>query len=66
MTAAGIRAALAASAAGMIAKSVNEHKAAAQQLDQADYTLLALSGVPLSWRNRNPHSASLFCRSGLA
>ena len=40
MTEAGIRAALAAGAAGVIAKSVNEQPAAARQLDRADYAFL--------------------------
>ncbi len=52
MTEAGIRAALRAGAAGVIAKSVNEQPGAAQQLDRADYAWLA--------------DGSLFNRSGLA
>jgi dihydroorotate dehydrogenase len=51
MTEAGIRAALRAGAAGVIAKSVNEQPAAARQLDRADYAELGDSD---------------FCRSGLA
>lgn len=63
MTEAGIRAALAAGAAGVVAKSVNEQMAAARQLDQADYC----------WLDPNAHLSqmpdrrgALFCRSGLS
>lgn len=63
MTEAGIRAALAAGAAGVIAKSVNEQPAAAQQLDRADYTWLDCNGGITD----RPHSrGSSFCRSGLS
>jgi dihydroorotate dehydrogenase len=51
MTAAGIRAALAAGAAGVIAKSVNENPAGGRQLDRADYAFVG---------------ESLFNRSGLS
>ncbi|MSP00149.1 MAG: dihydroorotate dehydrogenase [Acetobacteraceae bacterium] len=54
MTEAGIRAALAAGAAGVIARSVNERPEAARQLDLADYITLDLEGA-----------RSLFNRSGL-
>jgi dihydropyrimidine dehydrogenase (NAD+) subunit PreA/dihydroorotate dehydrogenase (NAD+) catalytic subunit len=54
MTEAGIRAALAAGAAGVIAKSVNERPEAARQLDLADYIMLDIGG-----------GRSLFNRSGL-
>jgi dihydroorotate dehydrogenase len=60
MTEAGIRAALHAGAAGVIAKSVNEQPAAARQLDRADYAQLDADGSPV------PHGVSNFCRSGLA
>jgi dihydroorotate dehydrogenase (NAD+) catalytic subunit len=60
MTEAGIRAALRAGAAGVIAKSVNEQPAAARQLDRADYAQLDASGAPAE------HGVSIFCRSGLA
>jgi dihydroorotate dehydrogenase (NAD+) catalytic subunit len=60
MTEAGIRAALRAGAAGVIAKSVNEQPAAARQLDRADYAQLDASGAPTE------HGVSIFCRSGLA
>lgn len=59
MTEADIRAALAAGAAGVIAKSVNERADAAAQLDRADYVLLDRCHA------RSPGGASLFCRSGL-
>lgn len=60
MTEAGIRAALRAGVAGVIAKSVNEQPAAARQLDRADYVQLDAAGAPV------PHGVSIFCRSGLA
>ncbi len=60
MTEAGIRAALRAGAAGVIAKSVNEQPAAARQLDRADYAQLDAGGAPVA------HGVSIFCRSGLA
>ena len=63
MTEAGIRAALCAGAAGVIAKSVNEQEAAARQLDRADYALLDAHGSPVPWHGPG---VSLFCRSGLA
>ncbi len=54
MTEAGIKAALAAGAAGVIAKSVNERPEAGRQLDLADYVTLRREGA-----------RSLFNRSGL-
>src|SRR5580692_1464107 len=60
MTEAGIRAALAAGVAGVIAKSVNERPEAAAQLDRADYVELDAAGAPVA------HGVSLFNRSGLA
>ncbi len=60
MTEAGIRAALRAGAAGVIAKSVNEQPGAARQLDRADYAQLDATGAPVA------HGVSIFCRSGLA
>ncbi len=58
MTESGIRAALAAGAAGVVAKSVNEQPAAAEQLDRADYAFLT-EHTPA------PRGEALFCRSGL-
>jgi dihydroorotate dehydrogenase len=60
MTESGIRAALRAGAAGVIAKSVNEQRAAARQLDLADYAQLDAEGAPIE------HGVSIFCRSGLS
>jgi dihydroorotate dehydrogenase len=60
MTEAGIRAALRAGVAGVIAKSVNEQPAAARQLDFADYAQLDATGAAVA------HGVSVFCRSGLA
>lgn len=60
MTAAGIRAALAAGAAGVVAKSVNERPEGAAQLDRADYAFLGPDHRP------DRAGPGLFCRSGLA
>jgi dihydroorotate dehydrogenase len=62
-TAAGIHAALATGAAGVIAKSVNEQPAAAAQLDRADYVKLDAEARPVAWEAAG---VSLFNRSGLA
>jgi dihydroorotate dehydrogenase len=62
-TEAGIRAALAAGAAGVIAKSVNEQPQAAAQLDRADYVKLDAEARPVPWE---APGVSLFNRSGLA
>ena len=61
MTEAGIRAALKAGAAGVIAKSVNENPAGGRQLDKADYVRLDPFGVPT-----DGPGVSLFNRSGLS
>lgn len=61
MTEAGIRAALKAGAAGVIAKSVNENPAGGRQLDKADYMRLDADGAPTAGQG-----VSLFNRSGLS
>jgi dihydroorotate dehydrogenase (NAD+) catalytic subunit len=61
MTEAGVRAALQAGAAGVIAKSVNEHPAGGRQLDKADYVRLDALGRPTAGQG-----VSLFNRSGLS
>lgn len=61
-TESGIRAALRAGAAGVIAKSVNEQPAAARQLDRADYVVLDRDNNPLPW---GADGMSLLNRSGL-
>ncbi len=61
MTEAGIRAALRAGAAGVVAKSVNENPAGGRQLDRADYARLDRHGVPTVGQG-----ISLFNRSGLS
>jgi dihydroorotate dehydrogenase len=66
MTAEGIRAAINAGAAAVIAKSVNESPAAAAQLAKADYVLLDDDFRPIPWTSSQRLNASLFCRSGLA
>src|SRR6516162_8055712 len=63
MTETGIRAALRAGAAGVIAKSVNEQPAAARQLDHADYAWLDRNHACID--HADPRGA-LFCRSGLS
>ncbi|MCD9030256.1 hypothetical protein LDO32_00705 [Luteimonas sp. Y-2-2-4F] len=62
MTEAGIRAALDAGAAGVVAKSVNENPAAGRQLARADYLRLDARGAPDAWHG---DGAGLFNRSGL-
>ncbi len=64
MTAAGIRTALAAGAAGVVAKSLNESAIAARQLDIADYALIRPDNTLAEWGARET-DLSLFCRSGL-
>lgn len=64
MTSAGIRAALAAGAGAVVAKSVNESEAAKAQLDKTDYALIDPQGAQLSWGQADGDT-SLFCRSGL-
>ncbi len=66
MTAEGIRAAIDSGAGAVIAKSVNEKPAAAEQLKKADYVLLDDDFRPVPWQSREILNASLFCRSGLA
>jgi len=61
----GIRAALAAGAAAVIAKSTNETEAGRRQLDGADYVLLDSRWRPLPWDFDPAEDAQLFCRSGL-
>jgi dihydroorotate dehydrogenase len=60
----GIRAALAAGAAAVVAKSTNESDAARRQLREAEYVLVdeRLEARPLGPARRGD---SLFCRSGL-
>jgi hypothetical protein len=60
MTEAGIRAAMGAGAAGVIAASVNEHPAGGRRLDRAGYVRLDAQGAPMAGQG-----ASLFNRSGL-
>lgn len=61
----GIRAALAAGAGAVVAKSVNESAAARRQLDKTDYVLLDSSWNRLPWNFEPPADAQVFCRSGL-
>ena len=65
MTRGGIRAALAAGAGAVVAKSFNETAAARDQLDRTDYVLLDSRWNPLAWDFAPPPDAQLFCRSGL-
>src|SRR5262245_61148977 len=64
--AAGIRRALSAGAAAVVAKSTNESEAAKRQLDGADYVLLDSNWERLPWNFAPPRDAHLFNRSGLA
>jgi dihydroorotate dehydrogenase len=61
----GIRAALAAGAGAVSAKSTNESEAAKQQLDGTDYALFDARWNRLPWDFNPPPDAQLFCRSGL-
>lgn len=63
--AAGIRAALRAGAAAVVAKSTNESAAAKQQLDKTDYALFDAGWQRLPWNHEPPADAILFGRSGL-
>ncbi|HEX2088356.1 MAG TPA: tRNA-dihydrouridine synthase [Actinomycetota bacterium] len=60
----GIRAAVDAGAAAVVAKSTNESGVAAEQLAAAEYVLLDDRWEPLPW-GPAPRSATLFNRSGL-
>jgi dihydroorotate dehydrogenase len=62
---AGLRTAVEAGAAAVVAKSVNESEAARRQLDAAEYVLLDALWRPLPWGPAS-REASLFCRSGLS
>jgi dihydroorotate dehydrogenase (NAD+) catalytic subunit len=64
--AAGIRRALAAGAAAVVAKSTNESEAAKRQLDRTDYALLDSEWRRLPWNFAPPPDAHLLNRSGLA
>lgn len=62
MTEAGIRAALRAGAAVVVAKSINESQAAREQLGQTDYLRTGPDWEPLPWHGEG---GSVLCRSGL-
>ena len=64
MDEAGIRAALDAGVAAVVAKSANESQAAREQLRSADYLLLGPAWEPLPWGAATA-GASLLNRSGL-
>ena len=61
----GIRLALKAGASAVVAKSINESRAAKEQLDQTDYMLFDAQWNPLDWHEKPTPDVSLFCRSGL-
>jgi dihydroorotate dehydrogenase len=65
MTLAGIKSAIDAGAAAVVAKSVNESPYAARQLNNAEYILLGHNWQPVAWENAHLDD-SFFCRSGLA
>lgn len=62
MTEAGIRAALAAGASVVVAKSINENQAARDQLAQTDYLRTGEHWERLDWQG---HGGNILCRSGL-
>ena len=62
MTEAGIRAALAAGASVVVAKSINENQAARDQLAQTDYLRTGDHWERLDWAG---HGGNILCRSGL-
>lgn len=64
-TASGIRAALAAGAAVVVAKSTNETAAARLQLEQAEYRLLDERWTEQPWTFRPPVPPYILSRSGL-
>lgn len=66
VSAAGIRAALEAGAAAVVAKSVNESAAARAQFDRADYALFDSRWRPLPFDFDAPDDTTLACRSGLS
>ena len=65
LTAAGIRAGLAAGASVVVAKSVNETQAARDQLARTDYALMGDDWRRARWPGDDWAQASLLCRSGL-
>lgn len=65
MTEEGIGACIDAGAGAVVAKSVNELPEAAEQLDIADYALVAADRTLTPWAEARPDD-SLLCRSGLA
>ena len=64
-TASGIRAALAAGAAVVVAKSINETAAAKRQLEQAEYRLLDEEWGVRPWTFQTPIPPYILSRSGL-
>lgn len=64
-TAAGIRAALGAGAAVVVAKSINETAAAREQLERAEYRLFDENWEPQPWTFRQPVPPFMLSRSGL-
>ena len=61
----GIRHALAAGAAVVVAKSINESQAAKDQLQRAEYLALDDNWQPVPWGADAPRAAFIACRSGL-
>ncbi len=61
----GMRQALHAGAGAVVAKSINESRAAKAQLDKTDYALFDAQWRRLPWNFDPPEHATLFCRSGL-
>ena len=61
----GVRRALRAGAAAVVAKSTNGSQAARDQLQQAEYMVLDENWRPVPWGRSAPKTAFVACRSGL-
>jgi len=61
----GVKRALRAGAAAVVAKSTNESQAARDQLQQAEYMVLDEDWRPVPWGRSAPKTAFVACRSGL-
>jgi dihydroorotate dehydrogenase (NAD+) catalytic subunit len=65
LTESGIRAGLAAGAAVVVAKSVNESEPARRQLGHTDYARFDRDWSPRDWHARDALDDAILCRSGL-
>lgn len=62
----GLRRAIEAGASAVVMKSINESKAARDQLLRSDYALFDSNWRRLPWNRNPPADAHLYCRSGLS